>query len=331
MSEDRLRALIASHVNRTLTDAHFPDLPHYSQGKVRDSYVLADGRRIIVTTDRQSAFDVVLGAVPFKGQVLTATARHWFTRTADIVANHVIAHPDPNVLVARSLDMLPVEVVVRDFLTGSTSTSIWPMYERGERRMYGLEFPDGLRKNEKLPATILTPTTKGAMGAHDVPVTPDEIVGRGLLTAERWEEVAATALKLFDRGRTLAAERGLILVDTKYEFGLDAEGRLTLADEVHTPDSSRYWRTVSYRDRLAAGEDPEPLDKDFLRRWVLSVCAPYAEPVPAVPMQTLIDFALRYVELYEAVTGFPFIPVVDSKSPRERVHANIRAYLDAAF
>jgi phosphoribosylaminoimidazole-succinocarboxamide synthase len=315
-----------ARLNDTLTDAALPGLPGLIRGKVRDNYDLADGRRLIIATDRQSAFDQVLAAVPFKGQVLTATARHWFAATGDIIANHVLAFPDPNVTVAMRLDMLPVEVVVRDYLTGTTATSIWPRYASGERQMYGVTLPDGLRQHQRLPQTILTPTTKGAAGAHDEPIAPNDIIARGLVPALLWDEVAAAARALFARGRTLAARRGLILVDTKYEFGVDADGRLRLADEIHTPDSSRYWRAESYAQRFSAGLDPETLDKDFLRRWIAARCDPYAEPIPAIPAETLVEFGLRYITLYEQVTGETFAPPPADEALRTRLERNLRAY-----
>jgi phosphoribosylaminoimidazole-succinocarboxamide synthase len=323
----RWRELIAGQLGNVLTDAAFPELPGHVRGKVRDNYDLPDGRRILVATDRQSAFDRILAAVPFKGQVLTGTARFWFEATADIVGNHVVEHPDPNVLVARRLQMLPVEIVVRDYLTGSTATSIWPMYAAGQRKMYGLTLPDGLRKNEKLAETILTPTTKAAEGEHDEPVTPAEIVGRGLLSRERWEEAADCALRLFARGRDIARRNGLILVDTKYEFGLDAGGRLTLADEIHTPDSSRYWRIDSYEARLRAGAEPESLDKEFLRHWIIGRCDPYKEPIPEIPAATLIEFSARYIALYETVTGAPFHPPDTAVPIRDRVRRALQRYM----
>jgi phosphoribosylaminoimidazole-succinocarboxamide synthase len=323
--DDPRRKLIEGQLDKVLVDAAFPDLPNHSRGKVRDSYDLQDGRRLIITTDRQSAFDQILAAVPFKGQVLNATARFWFEATADIIANHTIAYPDPNVMLVRRLDMLPVEIVVRDYLTGSTQTSIWPMYRAGRRTMYGLTFPDGLKQNERLPATILTPTTKAADG-HDAPIAADEIVASGLLSASDWQTVAETALALFARGRAIAAERGLILVDTKYEFGRDAEGRIVLADEIHTPDSSRYWRTDSYAARLAAAEAPESLDKEFLRRWIVGRCDPYAEPIPPIPVETLVEFSLRYIALYETITGQPFMPAQPELPVRARVRACIQAF-----
>ncbi|TVR95508.1 MAG: phosphoribosylaminoimidazolesuccinocarboxamide synthase [Rhodospirillales bacterium] len=327
MPPSELRDLIASQIDNVLVDAHFPGLPGYTRGKVRDSYALPDGRRIIIATDRQSAFDKVLAAVPFKGQVLTETARFWFDATRDIVANHAIDHPDPNVLVARTLRMLPVEVVVRDYLTGSTSTSIWPMYRDGARTMYGTRLPDGLVKNQKLPETMLTPTTKAAAGEHDAPITPSEIVSSGLLPQQQWDEVATLALALFARGREVAARNGLILVDTKYEFGLDNDGTVTLADEIHTPDSSRYWKLGSYESRLAAGEEPESLDKEFLRLWISARCDPYREPIPEIPRETLIDFSARYIALYETVTGEAFSPPDTAVPVRERILGSLAPYL----
>jgi phosphoribosylaminoimidazole-succinocarboxamide synthase len=327
MIDSRLRELIASQIDKVLVDARYPDLPNYSRGKVRDNYDLPDGRRIIVTTDRQSAFDQVLAAVPFKGQVLTQIARFWFDATRDLSPNHVIEYPDPNVMVAKKLRMLPVEIVVRDYLTGSTSTSIWPMYQAGRRNMYGVDFPDGMRKNQKLPATIITPTTKATHGEHDEPITPGEVVDLGLLTQEHWDALAQTALALFARGRDVAAGNGLILVDTKYEFGLDEAGRITLADEIHTPDSSRYWKSGSYEERFAAGANPETLDKDFLRLWIAERCDPYSETIPEIPPETLIEFSQRYITLCETVTGQAFQPPDPSFPVRARIHAALKKYV----
>lgn len=318
----------AKHIQKLLdgriTDAYFPQLPNFQRGKVRDSYDLPDGRRIMIATDRQSAFDTVLAAVPLKGQVLNQTARFWFEKTADVCPNHVIDFPDPNVVVARKLTMLPVEMVVRDYITGSTSTSIWTMYQRGERVVYGERLPEGLVKNQKLTKTILTPTTKGQGQEHDAPITPKEIVARGLLTQAQWDELARLSLALFARGREIAARNALILVDTKYEFGLDAEGRITLADEAHTPDSSRYWRAGSYAERFAAHEEPESLDKEFLRLWVSKRCDPYKDPIPEIPAETLVAFSEKYIQLYEQVTGQPFVRPHGHESVRERVEASLR-------
>jgi phosphoribosylaminoimidazole-succinocarboxamide synthase len=316
-------AIIRAAIPNVLTEARFDELPGFYQGKVRENYDLPDGKRILISTDRQSAFDQVLSAVPFKGEVLTQTARFWFEETADLCPNHVLDYPDPNVVVGRRLDMLPVEMVVRDYLTGSTDTSIWPMYKAGQRSMYGVSFPDGLVKNAPLPATILTPTTKAALGGHDAPVTPAEIVERGLVTRAQWDELARLSLALFARGRDIAARNGLILVDTKFEFGLDADGRITLADEILTPDSSRYWRAATTPERVARGEEPESLDKEFLRLWIAARCDPYTQPIPAIPDDTLVEFSQKYIRLFETVTGRTFEAPAAGEKVIDRIRRNL--------
>ena len=320
MSDSSQEQIIAN----VLTDATIPELPNHTTGKVRESYDLPDGRRIMVASDRQSAFDIVLSAVPYKGQVLNQTAAFWFQETADICPNHIISYPDPNVVVGKRLDMLPVEMVVRDYMTGSTETSIWPMYQRGERVMYGIEFPEGLSKNQKLPDTILTPTTKGMAGEHDEPTTAEEIVETGRLTQAQWDELAELSLAVFARGRDLAAKNGLILVDTKYEFGVDPEtGKITLADEIHTPDSSRFWIDDSYAGRLADSQEPESLDKEFLRLWINERCDPYKDPIPDIPADTLMEFSGKYVRLYEQVTGQDFQHAPMDRPVIERIRENL--------
>lgn len=303
-----------------LVDAEFPEIPNFSRGKVRDLYDLPDGRCVIVTTDRQSAFDQVLAAVPFKGQVLTSTAKFWFDATSDIMPNHVIDFPDPNVMVVKKLNMLPIEVIVRDYLTGSTSTSIWSMYKVGNRHPYGFDLPDGMKKNQKLPQTIVTPTTKGPLGDHDHPISGAEIVERQLLTAAQWAEIERSALALFNRGKEIAAKHGLILVDTKYEFGYDENGTLYIADEIHTPDSSRYWIPDTYEERFAKDQDPDSLDKEFLRLWIADRCDPYKEPIPEIPDETLVDFSARYISLYERISGKDFEIAPVGEPVRERIH-----------
>ena len=319
-------AALAAHLNGVLQDATIPELPNHYRGKVRDNYDLGDGRRIIISTDRLSAFDRIITAIPLKGQVLTQLARFWFDATRDVCPNHVIEYPDPNVLVCRRLAIMPVEIVVRDYLTGTTGTSIWPMYRAGRREIYGIRFPEGLRENQKLPATIITPTTKAVDGGHDEPITPDEITGRGLLTQQQWLEVTELALGLFARGREIAAERGLILVDTKYEFGFDAAGRIILADEVHTPDSSRYWLADSYEERLAAGLPPESLDKDFVRRWVSERCDPYRDPIPAIPRDIILEAARIYIDVYQTITGESFVVPPPDTPVLARIRANLAPY-----
>ena len=317
---------IQAAIKGVLTDAHFPQLPNYYKGKVRENYDLPDGRRILISTDRQSAFDQVLAAVPFKGQVLTQTARFWFEATKDICPNHVLSYPDPNVVIGRKLDMLPVEMVVRDYLTGSTDTSVWTMYKAGQRNMYGVKFADGMVKNQKLPKTILTPTTKALAGGHDQPITPTDIVAKGLLTQAQWDKVAALSLALFARGSDIAAKRGLILVDTKFEFGLDQDGTIVVADEILTPDSSRYWKAESWAVRLAMGQEPESLDKEFLRLWIAQRCDPYKDPIPAIPDDTLVDFSRRYISLFETITGQTFTAPDAGLSVKDRIKANLKEF-----
>jgi phosphoribosylaminoimidazole-succinocarboxamide synthase len=320
------RAVLAAHFDGALSDATIPELPNHYRGKVRDNYDLPDGRRIIIATDRLSAFDRIITAIPFKGQVLTQIARFWFDATGDICPNHVLEYPDPNVLVCRRLAIMPVEIVVRDYLTGTTGTSVWPMYRAGRREIYGIRFPDGLRENQKLPGTIITPTTKAFDGGHDEPLTPDEIIGRGLLTREQWQTAGALALGLFARGREIAEARGLILVDTKYEFGFDAAGQIVLADEIHTPDSSRYWLRASYEERFAAGQPPESLDKDFVRRWVAERCDPYRDPIPEIPRDVILEAARLYIGVFETITGQSFVVPSPDVPILARIRANLAQY-----
>ncbi len=329
---DHAAAATETILANCLTDVALPELPNHTSGKVRESYDLPDGRRVMIASDRQSAFDYVLAAVPYKGQVLTQTANFWFEETADICANHIIETPDPNVVIGKRLDMLPVEMVVRDYMTGSTETSIWPMYQRGERVMYGVEFAEGLSKNQKLPDTILTPTTKGMAGEHDEPTTPAEIVETGRLTPSQWDELADLSLAVFARGREIAAANGLILVDTKYEFGVDPDtGKITLADEIHTPDSSRYWLADSYAGRLGAGQEPESLDKEFLRLWINARCDPYKDPIPDIPADTLMEFSGKYVQLYEKVTGRSFDHAPMDRPVMVRIRENLAKALPDFF
>ena len=315
------------YLDHVLADIDLPSLPKHYRGKVRDNYDLPDGRRIIVTSDRLSAFDRNLTTIPLKGQALTQIARFWFDKTRDICPNHVQAYPDPNIVVGKLLKIMPVEIVVRDYLTGSTGTSIWPMYKGGRRKMYGIEFPDGLKENQKLPETIITPTTKAFDAGHDEELTADDIISHGLLTAEQWQTVSAMALKLFERGRTIAQERGLILVDTKYEFGFDENGQIILADEIHTPDSSRYWFLNSYQDRFAAGQRPESFDKDFVRTWVSSRCDPYKDAIPVIPDDVRLQAAAIYIGAYEAITGEGFAWPDPAVNPMDRIRSALGTYL----
>ncbi len=312
----------------TLTDAHLqailaqafagmpagPTRPDI-QGKVRDIY-LRPGRRILATTDRLSAFDRVLGLVPYKGQVLNQLSAFWFEATSDMVGNHVISVPDPNLMVARECRALPIEVIVRGYITGVTSTALWYRYSLGEREIYGYRFADGLRKNEALPAPIITPTTKAGPGGHDERLTCAEVVEQGWVEPALWEQVQAAALAVFRRGQARAARGGLILVDTKYEFGLTFEGQLALIDEVHTPDSSRFWKADSYPARLAAGEEPENFDKEFIRLWYAERGYRGEGEPPAWDAALAVAASRRYIAVYEMLTGQPFAPASYPVEPR---------------
>lgn len=323
------RKALEAHAHQILGDATIAELPGHYRGKVRDNYDLADGRRILIASDRLSAFDRILAAIPFKGQVLTQTARFWFEATGDICPNHVLGYPDPNVVVARRLDILPVEIVVRGYLAGTTATSILTMYRAGRREMYGIRLPDGMKANQKLPQPIITPTTKAFHGGHDEPLTADEIVGRGLLTAAQWRTLSGHALALFARGQAMAAERGLILVDTKYEFGTDADGNIVLADEIHTPDSSRYWFAASYDQRFDDGAQPESFDKDFVRSWVAARCDPYADPIPEIPAAMILDTAEVYIRAFETITGQAFRFPETDEPVLDRIRRNLAPYFPA--
>lgn len=320
------KVALGAYAGYVLSDATIPELPNHYRGKVRDNYDLPDGRRIIIASDRISAFDINLASIPLKGQVLTQTARFWFEKTADICPNHILEYPDPNVALCKKLTILPVEIVVRDYLAGTTGTSILSLYKQGQREMYGIKLPDGMRDNEKLPQTIITPTTKAFDGGHDEPLTAKEIVERGLLSKEQWQTVSDYALALFAKGREMAASRGLILVDTKYEFGIDENGRIMIADEIHTPDSSRYWFAESYPQRFEAGERPESFDKDFVRSWVVARCDPYKDPVPEIPADVILETSRVYIDAYERITGQTFA-LPDAGVPvLERIRKNLARY-----
>lgn len=316
--DEALRAQLTTTLGETALAVPGVSLLH--RGKVRDSYRLPDGRRLIVTTDRISAFDQILGTLPCKGQVLNQLAAHWFEISREVAPNHLIAVPDPNLMVVQDCQPLPVELVMRAYLTGVTSTSIWVAYERGERRFAGHPLPCGLRKNEPLPRPLLTPSTKAETGGHDETLSADELLRRGLLDRETLAQAEVLCARLFAFGQAQARARGLILVDTKYELGFTKDGRrdLLVIDEVHTPDSSRYWFAADYEERLARGEEPRTLDKEFVRRHLIA--RGYAGEGPPPPGllddEVRMEAARRYIETYELLTGLPFVPALGDAHPR---------------
>lgn len=320
---------LLAQLDRTLDHAPWTALggrvlPRY-HGKVRDCYIDVErGQRTIVVTDRLSAFDAVVGTIPFKGQVLNQLAQFWFERTRDLAPNHMLSVPDPNVMVARECEPLPVELVMRSYLTGVTSTSIWYAYERGARVFCGHALPDGMKKNEPLAKPILTPSTKAAKGDHDVSVSKDELLAMGKIEPAMFERAAAIAERLFAAGQAHAKSRGLILVDTKYEMGLDARGEIVVIDEIHTPDSSRYWYASDYEARLSRSEEPRSLDKEYVRRWLASDGKwTGSGPPPVMPSEVRCEAARRYIASYELVTGRPFVPV--TSEPVARIAAALGA------
>ena len=297
------------------------------QGKVRDTYDLGD-KLILVTTDRQSAFDRLIASVPYKGQVLNLTSAWWFEETQSIVPNHLIAVPDANVMIAKKCSVFPIEFVVRAYITGTTNTALWTQYQKGVRHYCGIQFPEGMRKNQRLAAPVLTPTTKDK--DHDRPISPSEIVSEGWMTAADWDEASSAALKLFQHGAKIAAQHGLILVDTKYEFGRDADGRIMIVDEIHTPDSSRYWLANSYEECFAAGKEPENVDKEFLRLWFAEHCDPYNDKIlPPAPEELIVTLASRYIQLNEMITGrtFAYATTMQPGPIEQRIMRNIAGYL----
>jgi phosphoribosylaminoimidazole-succinocarboxamide synthase len=298
ISDERM----ARELGGTLDSTSFAHLGAERRGKVRDSYV-EEGIRTIVTTDRQSAFDRVLGTIPFKGQALNEIANFWFAATADIVGNHLLEAPDPNVVRARECEVVALEFVVRAYITGVTKTSLWFNYEQGRREVAGNQLREGLRKNERLPQPILTPTTK--FEEHDRNVSRAEAVEEGLITEALFDRIAALSFALFARGSEVAAARGLILVDTKYEFGL-VDGEIVLIDEVHTPDSSRFWYADTYDELFAAGKDQRALDKEPLREWLAERGFRGDGPTPAIPDGVRVATASRYIALAEEITQRPF-------------------------
>jgi len=305
-----------------LKETNFSFLGPKIAGKVRDIYDRGD-KLILITTDRHSSFDRIIAHIPWKGQVLNQISARWFEHTKDIVPNHVLATPDPNVTVARKCKLVPIEAVVRGYLTGVTDTAIWTRYGKGQRDIGGIALPEGMKKNQKLPQPLFDPTTKEAV--HDRVLTPEQMIAEGFVTQDLFDRIKKTAMALFARGQDIAARRGLILVDTKYEFGTDENGGLVLIDEIHTPDSSRYWRLGSYATRFNVGEEPEYFDKEFLRLWFIKNSAPYADAkLPDAPEDLVQELSRRYIQMYEEIADEKFQYGATPVLPR--IERNLKAY-----
>ncbi|MFA6383299.1 MAG: phosphoribosylaminoimidazolesuccinocarboxamide synthase [Parcubacteria group bacterium] len=320
------KEFIAQNIKNVLKETDLPELGQKRKGKVRDIYDQGD-KLILISTDRHSSFDRIIAHIPFKGQVLTGTSRWWFEKVKDIIPNHVIDYPDPNVVVGKKYKIVPIEVVPRAYITGSTNTSLWTHYQNGKRDFGDFILPEGLKKNQKLEKTVLTITTK--LEEHDRSLSSGEAVAEGLISAEIMEKVKEAALRIFERGQRIANEKGLILVDTKFEFGLDENNDLVLIDELLTPDSARWWMLGSYEERFRNGQDPEYFDKEFLRLWFKDKCDPYKDEVlPELPEDMIVEMASRYIQIYEQIVGEKF--EVDVTIPiEERIKNNLRKYAKA--
>jgi len=306
-----------------LRETDFKNLGEKKTGKVRDVYVQKD-KIILVSTDRHSSFDRIIAHIPHKGQVLNQISAFWFKNTEDIVPNHVIDFPDPNAIVAKKYKVIPVEFVPRAYITGSTNTSLWTLYKNGQRDFGDFTLPEGLKKNQKLEKVLLTPTTKS--DEHDRPISGKEIVAEGILDQGTWEKVSSIALLLFQRGQEIARSKGLILVDTKYEFGQTEDGNIVLIDEIHTPDSSRYWQAATYQERINQGLEPENFDKEFLRLWFKENCDPYKDKeLPPAPQELVAELSRRYIQIFEQITGEKF-QIDNSGNILERIEKNLEKY-----
>ncbi len=316
-------AVIASQIPYVLKGTDFANLGARYEGKVRDNYTQGS-RRILITTDRLSAFDRIIALIPFKGQVLNAMTKFWFENTKEICPNYVEAYPDPNVIVGTECKPLMLEMIVRGYITGSTTTSLWYNYEKGVRNFCGNELPEGLKKNQRLPMPIITPTTKAEHGAHDENVSPEQAIEMGLVTKDEWDQLANYALGLYARGVEIAARQGVILVDTKYEFGRMPDGRIVVIDEIHTPDSSRFWIANTYEEKMAKGDEPDNINKEFLRLWLANQGYRGEGVMPEIPQEIIVETAQKYIQAYEMITGQNF--VAEPGDVSTRIQQNLKPY-----
>jgi phosphoribosylaminoimidazole-succinocarboxamide synthase len=309
---------LLAQLPHTLRQLDLPALGDLYRGKVRDNYSRGD-RIVMITTDRVSAFDHVLGTIPFKGEVLSRLTAFWFEKVKDIAPTHLLDVPDPSVMVVRKAKALPVEIVIRGYVTGS----LWRDYQAGKAGAYGIDWPKGLRKDQQFERPIITPSTKAEYGTHDEPISEKEILAKKIVTPEVWREATAVAQRLFQRGQEWARSRGLILVDTKYEMGI-ADGKLLVIDEIHTPDSSRYWVADGYADRFAKGAEQEMLDKENIRQWLIKEhgFSGHGKP-PPLSDEVRVMLARKYIDVFERLTGQTFASEVGSVA--ERIQRNLKA------
>ena len=295
---------VENALNHVLKTVDLPFLGEKHQGKVRDFYMVGD-KRVLITTDRQSAFDVILGHIPYKGTVLNLLTQFWLQNTKDIVQNHMVSVPDPNVMITHNCQLIPIEMIVRGYITGVTNTSLWTAYQKGERTFCGNSLSEGLVKNQKLEKPIITPSTHAEAGAHDVNISRQQIIDQKIVDEAIYSQMETAALKLFERGTEICRQKGLILVDTKYEFGL-LNGELILIDEIHTPDSSRFWKLNSYQKRFDQSLEPENFDKEFIRLWYVEHGYKGEGEPPQMPLELAVAASQRYVGNYEIITGNEF-------------------------
>ena len=316
------RKTIIKNIPHAVKIVKISKLGKRQSGKVRDWYTKGS-LRILIATDRISAFDKVLGLIPFRGEVLNKIREFWFEKTRDIIQSHMIGVVDPNVMLVSECKGLPIEIIVRAYITGITGTSLWKLYNDGQRIIYGIKFPEGLKKHQKLPKVVITPTTRETgPGGHDEPISKKEILAKKLIAPAIYRQIEKVAFALFARGTTIADKAGFILADTKYEFGLDRHGKLILIDEIHTPDSSRFWDKKSYRENLKKGENPENFDKEYLRLWFAKEGYTGRGKIPKMSEKLIVDLSQRYMQVYERLTGEKFI--INTSIPQlDRIAENV--------
>jgi phosphoribosylaminoimidazole-succinocarboxamide synthase len=316
--------ILKEQLKFTLTETNLDFLGTKYEGKVRDNYTTPDNKRVLITTDKLSAFDRNITTIPYKGEVLNRISTNWFKKTEHIVKNHMIDSPDPNVVIGQECQPLKIEMIVRGYITGSTNTSIWYSYQKGERLIYGIKFPDGLNKNDKLAEPVITPTTKAPKGEHDERITKQEILDQKLVTPDEYEFLEKTTLALYNYAYQECLKNGLILMDTKYEFGKNNQGEIVLIDEIHTPDSSRFAIAETFQERISNGQEPDNLNKEYLRLWLANQGYTGEGELPFIPDEVRIETAKKYIHAYELITGLEF--TAETGNVNDRIQRNLSEY-----